>query len=109
MAVTPAANSAQSQYATRFSRAGRSVARLYACFRAPVRAGRHGGYAAASVSQLNAHVAADNDLYGTDGLVAVWHAVRGDISDGSLAALGERVRSLDDLTAAVEAHLRGTP
>lgn len=80
-----------------------------AAFEAPVRSGRHGGYAAASVSQLNAHVAADNDLYGTDGLEAAWHAVRSDISDGSLAALGERVRSLDDLTAAIEAHLRSTP
>ncbi len=79
-----------------------------AAFEAPVSAGRDGGYAAASVSRLNEHVAADNDLYGTDGLVAAWHAVRGDVSDGSLAALGERVRSLDDLTAAVEAHLRGT-
>jgi len=79
-----------------------------AAFEAPVRAGRTGGYTAASVSQLNEHIAADRDLYGTDGLVAAWHAVRGDVADGSLAALGERVRSLDDLTAAVEAHLRGT-
>ena len=78
-------------------------------FETPVRAGRNGGYAAASVSRLNAHVAADNDLYGTDGLAAAWHAVRNDVSDGSLAALGEHVRTLDDMTTAVEAFLRGTP
>lgn len=78
-------------------------------FETPVRAGRNGGYAAASVSRLNAHVAADNDLYGTDGLVAAWHAVRSDVSDGSLADLGEHVRTLADVTTAVEAHLRGTP
>lgn len=80
-----------------------------AAFEAPVQAGRQGGYAAASASQLNAHVAADNELYGTDGLVDTWYAVRGDVGAGSLAALGKRVQSLDDLTAAVEARLRDTP
>ena len=80
-----------------------------AAFEAPVLAGQEGGYAAASASRLNEHVAADNDLYGTEGLNAAWHAVRRDVLDSPLDSLGEDVRSLDALTAAVEAHLRGAP
>ena len=80
-----------------------------AAFEAPVLAARQGGYAAASASRLNEHVAADNDLYGTEGLNAAWHAVRRDVLDSPLDSLGEDVRSLDALTAAVEAHLRGAP
>ena len=80
-----------------------------AAFEAPVLAAREGGYAAASASRLNEHVAADNDLYGTEGLNAAWHAVRRDVLDSPLDSLGEDVRSLDALTTAVEAHLRGAP
>ena len=79
-----------------------------AAFEAPVRVGRDGGYAAASASRMTTHVAADNELYGTDGLEAAWYAVRADIVDGSLEALGEHVATVDDLTMAVEANLRGT-
>ena len=80
-----------------------------AAFEAPVTAGRDGGYSAASVLQLEEHVAADNSLYGKDGLDAAWHAVRGDVSGERLGSLGEHLHSLDDVTTTIEAHLQEAP
>lgn len=69
-------------------------------FEQPMERGRGGGYVAASIEALQKRAAAENRMYGTDGLVGSWYLTSAD--EAASEGLGEPVDGLADLTRFVE-------